>query len=327
VASPFLSMSLVADTAYSVVAVAVLMVTDPVPTAVTVPLRLSPWPCPWLVPLGAGVSVVAAAAHQLAGPDLAGHRVLQVLWAPLYTLVFALVLIHRVITPLRNTSRHRMRVAAVQHEAPGVVSIIIEGSDLHELQAESGQFFRWRFLAPELWLTAHPFSLSSAPSDTHLRLTVKTLGDGSAKLQHLEPGTWVLAEGPYGAMTADRRTHGDVLLIAGGVGITPMRALFETLPLAPGQDLLLLYRARTATDVLFRAELDRLAATRGARVQYLTGKDVGELTPQLLHRLVPDLLSRDVYLCGPPGLATAARHALHEAGLPKYQLHEERFAF
>lgn len=128
VASPFLSMSLVADTAYSVVAVAVLMVTDPVPTAVTVPLRLSPWPCPWLVPLGAGVSVVAAAAHQLAGPDLAGHRVLQVLWAPLYTQVFALVLIHRVITSLRNTSRHRMRVAAVQHEAPGVVSIIIEAA-------------------------------------------------------------------------------------------------------------------------------------------------------------------------------------------------------
>jgi len=276
-----------------------------------------------LVYLGVALSFV----HQLGGPDLAGHRVLQVLWALLYTQVFALVLIHRVITPLRNTSRHRMRVAAVQHEAPGIVSIVIEGRDLHELQAESGQFFRWRFLAPDLWLTAHPFSLSSAPSDTHLRLTVKSLGDGSARLQHLEPGTWVLAEGPYGAMTADRRTWGDVLLIAGGVGITPMRALFETLPLEPGQDLLLVYRARTDTDVLFRAELDRLAATRGARVQYLTGKDVGELTPELFHRLVPDLLARDVYLCGPPGLAAAARCALHGAGLPKHQLHEERFAF
>ncbi len=61
VASPFLSISLLADTAYCVVAVAVLMVTDPEPTAVTVPLRLSPWPCPWLVPLGAGAAVVAAA--------------------------------------------------------------------------------------------------------------------------------------------------------------------------------------------------------------------------------------------------------------------------
>jgi len=275
-----------------------------------------------LVYLGVALSFV----HQLAGPDLAGHRILQVLWALLYTQVFALVLIHRVITPLRNASWHRMRVAAVQPEAPGVVSIIIEGRDLHELLAESGQFFRWRFLAPGLWLTAHPFSLSAAPSGTHLRLTVKTLGDGSKKLQHLEPGTWVLAEGPYGAMTAERRTRGDVLLIAGGVGITPMRALFETLPLAPGQDLLL-YRARTDTDVLFRVELDRLAASRGARVQYLTGKDIGQLTPELFHRLVPDLLTRDVYLCGPPGLAAAARRALHRAGLATHQLHEERFAF
>jgi len=106
-----------------------------------------------------------------------------------------------------------------------------------------------------------------------------------------------------------------------------MRALFETLPLAPGQDLLLLYRARTEMDVLFRAELDRLAATRGARVRYLTGQDFSELTPELFHQLVPDFLARDVYLCGPPGLSVAIRRALHEAGLPKRKLHEERFAF
>jgi ferredoxin-NADP reductase len=78
----------------------------------------------------------------------------------------------------------------------------------------------------------------------------------------------VLAKGPYGAMTAARRTHRDVLLIAGGVGITPLRPLFETLPLQAGQDLLLLYRARTEADLLFREELNGIAASRGARVQY-----------------------------------------------------------
>ncbi len=263
---------------------------------------------------------------KLAGPDLTGHRVLQVAWALLYTQVFGLVLNHRVITPLRIAGRHRMRVAAVQPEGPGVVSIVIEGRDLHELQAESGQFFRWRFLTPDLWLTAHPFSLSAAPTNTHMRLTVKTLGDGSTRLQDLEAGTWVLAEGPYGAMTAERRTRHDVLLIAGGVGITPMRALFETLPLEPGQDLLLLYRARTQADVLFRAELDRIAASRSARVQYLTG-DVGPITPELFYRSVPGLLERDVYLCASPGLSEAVRRALRQAGLPDQQLHEERFAF
>jgi len=259
------------------------------------------------------VAVALSFVHQLAGPDLAGYRVLQVGWALLYTQVFAMVVRHRVLTPLRAASRHRMRVQAVVAEAPGVVSIVIEGRELDALHAESGQFFRWRFLTPDHWSTAHPFSLSAPPTDTRLRLTVKTLGDGSAKLQDLEPGTWVLAEGPYGGMTAQRRTRRDVLLVAGGVGITPMRALFETLPVGPGRDLLLLYRARTEQDLVFRRELDRIAEQRGARVRYLLGPDV-DLSAAGFHALVPGLRDRDVYLCGPPGLSAAVRKALKGAG-------------
>jgi predicted ferric reductase len=279
------------------------------------------------VHLLAYVGIALSFVHQLAGPDLAGHRVLQVLWALLYTHVFALVLRHRVLTPLRNATRHRLRVAAVVPEGPGVVSVVVEGRDLHELRAESGQFFRWRFLTPDLWKTAHPFSLSAAPTRTHLRLTVKTLGEGSATLQRLERGTWLMAEGPYGAMTAARRTRRDVLLVAGGVGITPLRALFETIPLGPGQDLLLLYRARSTADLIFKAELDQIARQRGARVQYLLGSQVGPFSPELFRHLVPGLPTRDVYLCGPPGMAAAARRALKQAGLPEEQLHEERFDF
>ncbi|MCW2778835.1 MAG: ferric reductase [Frankiales bacterium] len=272
------------------------------------------------------VAVALSFVHQLGGPDLVGHRVLQVLWSLLYTGVFWLVVEHRVVTPLRNAGRHRMRVASVQVEGPGTVSIVVEGHDLDELCAESGQFFRWRFLTPELWYTAHPFSLSAPPSRTHLRLTVKTLGDGSGRLQDLEPGTWVVAEGPYGAMTAARRTRADVLLVAGGVGITPMRALFESMPLAPGQDLLLLCFARTEQDLLFKDELDLLAACSGGRVQYLVGDAHGPLSADLLQRFVPGLEDRDVYFCGPPGMGTALRAALQRAGVPASQLHEERFA-
>lgn len=272
------------------------------------------------------VAVALSFLHQLAGPDLAGHRVLQLLWALLYTAVFGLVLEHRVVTPLRMAGRHRMRVAAVVPEGRDVVSIVIEGRDLDELHAESGQFFRWRFLAPDHWTTAHPFSLSAPPTDRQLRLTVKSLGDGSTRLQDLEPGTWVLAEGPYGAMTAGLRTHRDVLLIAGGVGITPMRALFETMPLTPGQDLRLIYRARSEADLTFRAELEEIARRRGASIVYLLGSDV-VLDADLLQRLVPGLTARDVYMCASPSMSAAVRTALHEAGLPARQLHEERFAF
>lgn len=273
------------------------------------------------------LAVALTFLHQLAGPDLAGNRVLQVGWALLYTHVFALLLRHRVLAPLRQATRHRLRVCGVVAEGPGVVSIEVEGQHLEELQAEAGQFFRWRFLTPDTWLTAHPFSLSAPPTDNRLRLTVKALGEGSTQLQSVAVGTWVVAEGPYGAMTAARRTRRDVLLVAGGVGITPMRALFETLPLAPGQDLTLLYRARNLDQVLFRRELEEIAWQRGARLHYLLGEDRSCLTAQGLLSLVPDLAERDVYLCGPGGMADAVRTGLLEAGLPTERLHEERFAF
>jgi len=107
----------------------------------------------------------------------------------------------------------------------------------------------------------------------------------------------------------------------------PESPLFETLPLAAGEDLLLLYRARSADELLFRAEIDEIAARRGARVGYLLGEDRSSLTPAGLQRLVPDLPERDVFMCGSPGLTGAVRRALREAGLPPEQLHEERFAF
>ena len=271
------------------------------------------------------LAVALSFAHVLAGPDLVGHRVLQVLWALAYTHVFALVLRHRVLTPLRQAARHRLRVTEVRPEAAGAVSIVVGGDHLEELRAEAGQFFRWRFLTPDHWANAHPFSLSAAPTGTALRLTVKALGDGSRGLQQLPVGTWVIAEGPYGAVTQGRRRHRNVLLLAGGVGITPMRALFETLPLAPGEDLLLLYRARAPQELLFREELERIAAGRGARLGYLLGADREPLSAAGLQRMVPDLADRDVYLCGPPSLMSAVRRSLREAGVRSDQVHEERF--
>jgi predicted ferric reductase len=273
------------------------------------------------------IAVALSFTHQLAGPDMAGHRLLQIAWALLYTYVFGLLVRYRLLSPLRQAARHRIRVAAVVPEGPGVVSIEVEGQHLDELEAEAGQFFRWRFLTPDNWLTAHPFSLSAPPTNSRLRLTVKSLGEGSHRLQNVDGGTWVVAEGPYGAMTSAKHTRRDILLIAGGVGITPMRALFETVPLAPGGDLTLLYRARGPEHVIFRHELDEIARRRGATIHYLLGADPDCLSATALRSRVPNLTERDVYLCGPPGMANAVRSALQEAGLPPGSLHEERFAW
>lgn len=76
-----------------------------------------------------------------------------------------------------------------------------------------GQFFGWRFFAKGHLLMSHPFSLSAAPTQKHLRITVKDLGDHSRSLALLKPGTRVFVEGPYGAFTAGRSTRPHVVLV------------------------------------------------------------------------------------------------------------------
>ncbi len=108
-----------------------------------------------------------------------------------------------------------------------------------------------------------------------------------------------------------------------------MRALFETTDV-PGERLTLLYRASTAKDVIFRAELDEIARRRGAKVIYLVGPSSdpsNALTAEQLSQVVPDLRHHDVYLCASPGLSRAMRVALYGARLPQRQLHEEVFSF
>jgi predicted ferric reductase len=82
-----------------------------------------------------------------------------------------------------------MRVEAVIEETPGIVSVLIGGRKLHRMGAEAGQFFRWRFLAPGMRFSSHPYSLSAAPRPNMLRITVKAIGDHSARLRELKPGT------------------------------------------------------------------------------------------------------------------------------------------
>jgi ferredoxin-NADP reductase len=177
-----------------------------------------------------------------------------------------------------------------------------------------------------MWWSSHPYSLSAAPGKDVLRITVKDAGDHSRALSRLKPGTRVIAEGPYGAFTATGSGRG-VVLLAGGVGITPLRAMFATLP----GPVTLIYRASTPQDVVFAEELDAIAAARGAIVHYVIGSraELGgdPLSPRVLRSLAPGLVEQDVYVCGPDGMTSAAITALRAAGVPKRSIHRESFEF
>jgi predicted ferric reductase len=276
------------------------------------------------------LAIALSFAHQFAtGTDFATHLGNRVVWAALYVITFGLLLVYRVGAPIRLLIVHRLRVAGVVREGPQAVSVYLTGRRLEGLRAEAGQFFVWRFLTADGWWQAHPFSLSAPPNRDWLRITTKEAGDHTSSLARLRPGTRVIAEGPYGAFTSRRRSARRVLLIAGGIGITPLRALLETLPAGPG-DLTLLYRASAPEDLVFQEELERLARARSIGVHYLLGPRTQQpdpLGPRRIVGLVKDVTARDVYICGPPGMVAATRASLRSLHVPAGRIHTEEFEY
>lgn len=279
------------------------------------------------------LAIALAFAHQVVlGTDFAADPLARAYWIANYLVAFGLLAVFRFATPLTLSVRHRFAVASVVAESADVTSIYVSGRDLERLPVRAGQWFRLRFLTKEGWYRAHPFSISAAPNGRYLRFSIRALGDYTSQIRHFARGTPVFLEGPYGAFTGAARTRSRVLLVAGGIGVTPLRALLEELPAKPG-DITLLYRASSAAEVVFAQEIAALAALRGAVVHFLVGRrgtptmPADPLAPAGLAELVPDVSSRDVYVCGPAGMTDAVLSSLRALRVPARQIHYERFAF
>ncbi|WP_051712607.1 ferredoxin reductase family protein [Spirillospora albida] len=267
--------------------------------------------------------------HQFsAGAELSEEGFARLYWTALYALVISCLVWGRVIEPLWFNLRHRLCVMDVVPESDSMVSIYVGGRNLDRLEARAGQYFRWRFLGARGWWQSHPFSLSAAPNGTWLRLTVSAAGRYTAGLGLVRPGTRVFACGPSGTFTAQHRVRRAALLIAGGSGIAPVRALLEELP----RGTVVVYRAGGPADIVFGDELRGLAQRRGIDVRYVLGSrdEPGPrrlFTPEGMREIVPDVKQRDVYLCGPPGMVRAALATLSDLRVRRRQIHLDPFEF
>jgi len=249
-------------------------------------------------------------------------------WWALWTLVIVALFVGRLGVPLWRNAYHRFSVAEVVPEADNVVSVHVTGRHLDRLPARAGQFFIWRFPAFNGWWQANPFSMSKAPDGRSLRLTAKAVGTTSAGLRNLPVGTRAFLEGPYGAFTSMHQRRDGVVLVAGGVGVTPIRSLLEETE-GPA---VVLYRVRDEADAVLLTELRELAEARGAQVHVLSGRTGAgsppnqPFDPANLAALVPDITERDVYVCGPPAMTASVLQSLRELNVPRPQVHAERFS-
>lgn len=287
-------------------------------------MRYETW---WAVHLYTYLAVALSFAHQLwTGAPFLGHPLARAWWIGIWALTAGVVIAYRWALPLEVSLRHRLRVAAVEPEGPGVVSVVMSGRKLDRLPVAGGQFVSWRFLSRGMWWQAHPYSLSGLPTADHLRITVKDLGDHSAWLAGVKPGTRVFMEGPYGAFTHHHRTTDKVLLVAAGVGVTPVRGMLDDLP--EHVDVVTVLRGSRAADIALRDEIAHLVGERGGRLHEVVGpRSRTALDAGSLAALVPDIAHREVYVCGPRGFAHAVTAAARALGVRPQRIHHEDFAF
>jgi predicted ferric reductase len=299
--------------------------------SVTIAARRLAYETWYFIHLYAYLAVALAFSHQLAtGVDFIQNPAFVWYWCGLYVVVVGSLVFYRVVGPLATYQRHRFRVQGVEKEARGVFSVYVSGRNLHQFQAEAGQFAIWRFLDGKRWWQAHPFSISAIPDGRRLRITVKNIGDFTSGIHTLKPGTPILVDGPFGKFT-ERPTNPKVLLIAGGIGITPIRPLAEEMA-ADGFNVRVLYRAHNEGDLVFKKEIDTLSSEHGVRVDYMLTQAGNRrlsrdawLSPTTLARLVPDIAQRVVYVCGPIGMMTSVRASLEALGVPSDQIRTEVF--
>jgi predicted ferric reductase len=282
----------------------------------------------YFVHLTGYLAVLLGFGHQLTlGVDFASDRLAFWWWTLLAVATLAIVLWSRVGDLLRSLTR-RFHVTAVSREANGIGALHVAGPGLHRLRVEGGQYFNIRALTGDLWWQAHPFSVSAAPTTAGLRFTIKELGEDSSRLLGLRIGTRLILEGPYGVFTANRAKGAPVVLVAGGVGVTPVRAVLEDC--TPDQRPVVIVRVRDADDLAHRIELERLVESRGGSLHVLTGRRQwfarhDPFASETLRAWIPDLVERHVFVCGPASLESAVVKGMRKAGVPTDHIHHERF--
>ena len=262
----------------------------------------------------------------------------QQLWLTYFVAWMLLLLYTRIIYPLR-LMRHPYEVVKVKPEWGNCTTIQVRPPTGKKLNFQPGQF---------AWLTAwktpfsdteHPFSIaSSAERPDLLEFTIKELGKFTASIKQLKPGQKVYVDGAYGSFSCDRYPQARALvLLAGGIGITPIMSMLRSLAdRGDNRPLGLFYANRDRESITFYDEFDNLEKRLNLKVVQVLEKppqewngEIGFITTEILQRHLDQsllALQPQFFICGPKPMMNAVEGHLAEIGYRFPQVHSERFA-
>ena len=282
----------------------------------------------YFIHLSVYIAILFAWGHQLAiGTDFLSSSTFTYFWYMLYIFVLGNLFIFRILKQVLDFHKYRFSVSSITKETKDTYSLIITGWNIEQFNFESGQFAFLRFLSKDNWWESHPFSFSKGKGEI-LRFTIKISGDFTKRLKELPVGTPVIIDGPHGDFTLGSSISKKNVFIAGGVGITPIRALLES---SSKDNAVLIYASKTQSDIIFRKEIDTLSKNNHFSIYYVLSQDKrfkglkGRITKELLTKTVKNLRKKDIYICGPQGMVQELTHELGQI-IPQRRIHTELFS-
>ncbi|MGH8610747.1 MAG: ferredoxin reductase family protein, partial [Gammaproteobacteria bacterium] len=206
------------------------------------------------------VAITAGVVHMVGSGFYLNDPWKRTLWIGLIIFWIGLLLYVRIAKPLFML-RRPYRVTEVRQERGDAWTLAMQPDGHSGFHFSAGQFGWLTVWGSPFKITAHPFSFSSSAAVTggRVEMTIRNLGDSTSTIQKVPVGKRVYLDGPYGAFTIDRNPADMHVLIAGGVGITPMMSMIRTL--ADGGDtrpVILLYGSKDWESITFREELEAL---------------------------------------------------------------------
>ncbi|MDV6014184.1 2Fe-2S iron-sulfur cluster-binding protein [Haloechinothrix sp. LS1_15] len=226
----------------------------------------------------------------------------------------------------------RLRVAATVDETHDARSIVFEPPEDREdsLTYRPGQFLTLRVPSERTGSVARCYSLSSAPHEQgQWKVTVKRVDDGYASnwiCDTVTEGMELDVLAPAGVFTP-RSLDDDLLLFAGGSGITPVMSIVKSVLRHGSGRIALVYANRDERSVIFAGELGELAAAHPERLTVVHWLESVQGLPTVaaLRALTEPWADREAFICGPVAFKDVTAEALRELGVPRKRVHIERF--
>jgi predicted ferric reductase len=253
---------------------------------------------------------------------------LYFLWFIL-TLLFAAIVFYR-LGRIYTIRRNPYRVSEVRQEAKDIWSLFFEGE---KIAYNPGQFMFIQLLRGGRLSSPHPFTISSAPTGKQLSITPRELGDFTATIKDTRPGDLAYIDAPYGVFSFTGYDIGDLVFVAGGIGITPFISMLRYVrDKQLDKTITLFWTNRNEDRFCFRDELNIMEEEMpGFEALFFVSGDSKSsgsdkrLSGSVIKEHLGSLGDKDFFICGPPSMTKAIVDDLRELGVTAAKIHVELF--